>query len=619
MRTLKMWKDKLSERMDEILGKKDADQMKKWYTDIMKSDAQYVVFVVRRCYVSALMLELVTGQKMDNSGKKVLTDSAFLLSCESLVEYYREHGVFPTIMLCDDMLIHGRNLNRIIENIEERLCLLLDTEDPFEVKRLLAAAIRINVYCYAKNPSMILKTRYLAKAKYMVHYQPLEWHTLSNNLSALIMCSGMINASYIYSEVIGESKFQEVRKKEEAYMETEFQGNAEYTKVQLLGENGMLKAISTLRLIANEDLNQYRVVPFVFIPNLGWEETETLLLQIEAIGRKKGHKQEFFDMIRRLYDIDGMRSANEWISFILSMAVLQEFKEKFSITNEDAGREDYVKEEIKKLVRNYWMDDCGDIQGYLEECVKNPILENTDELNRIIKLALKPERAIMDLPVMSRLNNRQSSDLFRGLQDYFYDQGYLEEQEALAYNGLDESLFGLSHKTVRGCCFVLRDQLRDVGLVDVHYGIAYFLQLMDAGVLSLSSLTVRDVKVVGYAQFAKAGEQSLMIKPMRYVQYMPVLSIACEWCDMVHHNYMKHLKSYGQSEYCDLSSDEMGKLISFVEDLEKIKQKAVDWYMNYVPRMNRFMTREKIDEIYKLIDEREAHLSCYKNFLKTQI
>ena len=50
-----------------------------------------------------------------------------------------------------------------------------------------------------------------------------------------------------------------------------------------------------------------------------------------------------------------------------------------------------------------------------------------------------------------------------------------------------------------------------------------FLQMMDAGGTTVSSYAPNNVNVVGFAQYTKAGEQSLMILPLRLYDYIPML------------------------------------------------------------------------------------------------
>ena len=102
------------------------NDMCEWYLDTTSGEWKYVVFVVRRSYILAQILEKITQKYMAKvAGTIYLTDAAFLLCCDAFAEYYRKNGRFPKILLCDDFFIHGRNINHILEGIEKRLMKLL--------------------------------------------------------------------------------------------------------------------------------------------------------------------------------------------------------------------------------------------------------------------------------------------------------------------------------------------------------------------------------------------------------------------------------------------------------------------------------------------------------------
>ena len=96
--------------------------MYQWYEDTVSGECDYVVFVVRRSYILAQILEKATGHYMSDVENTVyLTDASMFLCCSEFAEYYRMNDRFPKILLCDDLFIHGRNLNHILETMEERL------------------------------------------------------------------------------------------------------------------------------------------------------------------------------------------------------------------------------------------------------------------------------------------------------------------------------------------------------------------------------------------------------------------------------------------------------------------------------------------------------------------
>ena len=53
----------------EILGEEDLAGLMEWYEDTLESDRSYVVFVVRRSYILALIMEALTGKKMEENSR----------------------------------------------------------------------------------------------------------------------------------------------------------------------------------------------------------------------------------------------------------------------------------------------------------------------------------------------------------------------------------------------------------------------------------------------------------------------------------------------------------------------------------------------------------------------
>lgn len=594
------------------LDEENYEKLKKWYIQIIDSDAQYIVFVVRRCYILALILETIMNDKIDQHDKVILTDSSFLLACDDLAEYYDKNGQFPKILLCDDVLIHGYNIKCIIENVEKQLCCLLEGKyDPFVVKNALTNALQLKIYCFVEKSAVFLPKQYFARADFMVLASPLQRHKLTRAIAALVVKSGIANASYIYSETINEIQFRKIQLERKEFIKSEYVGNVEYTWVKILNRYGRAKAISILRIIPFKH-NRYRVIPFVFIPNLGTGETERLLLEMRNKGIEKEHSCVFFDMLRNeLSEIEGRRSVNEWISLILSMAVLHDFKECYSIYNDMSSQEEqvYHDEEREKLFRNYRWNKF-EIKEYLEKCINKPILENIRELEETLLCVLDEDRYVLKIKKFFTIGDNRRY-LERRLEDYFYAQALREEKESIQILNIGRALALRG----RGCCFVLRDLLEDYSEKDIEFGIAYFLQLMDAGVLALSALPDLNVKVIGDAQFAQVGEYALIVKPIRYMEYIPFLAYAYMWCEVMHENYIDHLKEYASSDLCSIS-EKMPELIEFVYGLQEIKQNPKDWNLDYIEKIDETIQKEKMENIISMIDARKRHLEEYKSYLQ---
>ena len=612
----------LNELAKKLIGENDLRGVIEWYKRALKSDARFVVYVVRRSYILAILLEKITGEKMEDSEERsFITDSAFLLCCEKLAENYRLRKQFPSILLCDDILIHGRNLNRIIKNIEERLFELLeDFEEEQTIRDTLAEAIQINVYCYATNGPLRLRNRYRKNTECFVKYEPVKWRELSSHISSFIVESGVANASYINSEVIHAVDFEKLRMNE--FEEHYFQNVEGYTKIRFLkNENNEVYAICTLRLLKNKVNDLYRVIPLVFMPNLDENETEILFDNIKTIGLKKGYPEEFFEQIAKLNDITGKRLFNEWITLIVSQAMLQEFHEEKQIAGcfmESEAEEDF-EHEISRLIRNYETSWNGqnDVASALRRCLKDaPIFSNVDELDQVLKESNMRRPIFTIEPDELSANKNDETEI---ISQYFYGIGYEEEREALQDTWESDWQSDVSRRTVRGCCFVYKELLTGSNCEEAKEKVSRFLFLMDAGVMSLSSLAPSDVRVVGFAQFAKAGEQSLLIEPLKYMEYIPFLSLAYEWSEKLGEDFGKHLEQYYASPYCEIADETKSRLMKFVARIKKINQKVSDWNGSYYEKIDQTIVNERdfLKRQYVIEEKRIVHVEHYKDFLTT--
>lgn len=161
-----------------IMGEEVFKEIQQWYKETKESNVRYVVYVVRRCYMLALIMEHITGNKMEDSEEReFMTDASFFLRCNELSEYYRKYRCFPKILLCDDILIHGRNINHFLKSLEERLFEMLTEYEEGEIQAALVAAIKIHVYARSED-SLLLLGRYELSLNYMC--------LTANNLCAIL-------------------------------------------------------------------------------------------------------------------------------------------------------------------------------------------------------------------------------------------------------------------------------------------------------------------------------------------------------------------------------------------------------------------------------------------------
>lgn len=594
----------LESRAVSLFGNSELKKIIDWYSFLLGYTGKYIVFLVRRSYVLALLMEKITGWKLNGAkvGKdRIMTDASFYLQCPALAEYFREYHCFPEILICDDILIHGRNLNHFLALLEDRLMELMpEYED--EIVPALAKAVRIHVYMHAEK-ALLLYGQYRQRLMQGELTPGRRWHEYSNNISTLIQCSDVPNAVYVYTEDLAAEMLQTINLSQ--YIATDFQYAREYTKVRFVRTGGKIKAAFTLRIIRNLEAEQYQVIPFVFLPNLDADETEVLL---KVIDRKLEGHQELRKWLTALRNIPGKRVLNELITYIFSDALLQEFNDHYGVFVNPI-REKY---EYEKLARNYNTYGMESTERLLKE-LRNLRLFTSEELESLINMVASEERFLAEADYISEDVTSAEIESIKGrVEDYFYEQGYREEQSAVA---LSNEFFYPREKgaerRVRGVCFALQELLYGLSVKQMEYCIAFVLQLADAGAISLSSYAPKNMLVVGFAQFAKAGEQALLLYPLKVYDYMPMLAAFQRKCRQQDWDMKEKLGSLLHSRYWvspegkDPDTEER-ELVGFLDTIEKINQMPEDWNGNYLAR--------KCSNVREGIECRERRDRCLKAF-----
>ena len=596
------------------LGEDVCHEIAEWYQKTIHCEARYVIYVVRRCYMLALIMEHITGIKMkDSEEREFLTEASFFLRCNELAEYYRRYKRFPKILLCDDILIHGRNINHFLKIMEEQLCQLLPEYEESEIQIALVAAIEIYVYVRSEKPLLLLG-RYELSLEYERKEPTFFWRRVSSNVSSLILRADMANACYICSESIPKNIYQEIENSNKG-CKTVFQNTTEYTFVSYLKENNFLKAISTIRVIKTQRTENYRVVPFVFLPNLDGKETEGIKQAIFNCLREDNRWERIEEYIDYLSEINGKRLFNEWLTLLISRVFLNAFNKEYWIEG-DIEEQDYIDERTK-LIRNY--------NAYGEDITKE-IIEFTLTQNVLTKEVVCQilqhyinEHYIMNLDGFEKEKENIDETFIRNvLENYFYENAIIEETSAFELSQISYvPTKRRSMRRVRGCGFTIAALNEGYTKTELNYSMAYFLQMMDAGVLSISSYASKDTKVVGFAQFAKAGEQSLQIYPLRLYEYIPLLIRVYRRCILNKLELKKELINFFASKYCQIEKEKQQAILQLVEYMVSVGQTPYDWSGNYLMKVDLPVEEGKktlMESLLQYIGKQETHINNYEKY-----
>ncbi len=587
--------ERIKQSAEKIFSKEVLEELCQWYEEALHGTWDYVVFVVRRSYILALLLEKMTGKKMEeNSTAVFLTDASLILQCRKMADRYQKTGRFPSILLCDELLLHGRNLNHLIDEMENRLAECLPGFDPQDIRRALADAVRIHVYART-DQEILLYGQYEEKMKLIRRENARFLHSFSSNISEWILCSGLSNTSYICSRVIGDEQMEDIRKKEELIC-TAYQNTVQYTAVSYVGAGNSKKAVLSLRFVKIKEGGGYLAIPFVFLPNLSTDVTAILA---DEAAKRTGNA-DFRRMMQLFSDLPGKRTFNEFLTMLFSNAVLYDFFERCQIGVQLREQEEmeFASDEIKKLARNYNFDTLEYTCDLLRDLLFRRLF-GQGELADVFARVIPDSYKVLELSADEGSVNHALShgSIVRQLETYFYSRGWQEEKSACRIIQMRYSISQRrSERRVRGCCFLLAELCGRYGIQEAGLLIAYFMQMMDAGILALSSYAPNSMEVVGFAQFAKAGELSLLLEPLRFYKYLPMLALVQSECRKWRIDLKGELERFSSRMEQGFDSEKIRGFWEFIRALEMIGQKADEWEDEGYLRKIQFGSEEEKQE-----------------------
>ncbi len=612
-----------------LMGGETVEKLINWKESVASSsrtNVRYVVFMARRSYVLFLLLEKMTEEQLEETeNQHFLTDSGMLLQCEKLYEYYIHHGKhFPEIVIVDDVLIHGRNINNFLRVLENHLLKIFEsksletnvTVDYSTVRDAFAEAVTIRVF-YCSKGQLLLSPRYLLSLESEEDVELSVLRQLSNQLSSLVLYADVANATYVISEKISAQQMKEVwnkikqreeNDKEIAAIKTVYQNSRQYLLIKYIsGNKGHISSIGIVRFIYNQQDDSYRAIPLIILPQLDGKDTEILIDELSA----RYNSDEFSKWLDRLGKINGKRMLNEFLTLVMSNAFLQVFNADYGIEREQF---DFANE-IHKLARNYLIESVEQSENSLTKFLKNTKITGED-LNDIIRKVTHDQKELIEnSSVNEQLSNQKMISIRRDIEKKFYELGW--EDELNAVNCEKKIVFDTRDIFVRknqDCYSLLKDFMGNKPQEERNYIIAIFLQMMDAGILSLSSFASEDDLVDGFRQFVKAGEQAMFLYPIAMYLYVPMLTMIEQSAGLKRVELESELEDFFESDKCDISEKDKQSIKAYVGKVYQIKQKMVEWNGNYYRKIDLPDKEKNISNMRQLFDQQRKYMREYLEF-----
>ena len=621
--------DSLFNEAVRLMGSETVGKLIEWKESVASSsrtNVRYVIFMARRSYVLFLLLEKMTQKRLeDTENQYFLTDSGMLLQCEKLYEYYIHHGKhFPEIVIVDDVLIHGRNINNLLRVLEKHLLKLFEAKsfesnvpvDYSAVRDAFAEAVTIRVF-YCSKEKLLLSPRYLLSLESEEFVELSELRQLSNQLSSLVLYADIANATYVISEKISDQQMKEIwsmmKQREEidkeiAAIKTVYQNNRQYLLIKYLGGyDGYISSIGIVRFIYNQQDDSYRAIPLIILPQLDRDETETLINELSA----KYDSEKFSKWLDRLDKIDGKRMLNEFLTLVMSNAFLQSFNADYGI---DRDKSDFANE-VHKLARNYFIESAEQSEKSLTEFLKDAKITGED-LNVIIRNVVHNQKDLIENSSENgQLSDQKKICIRKDIENKFYELGWEDELNAVSCEKM--IVFDTRDIFVRknqDCYSLLKVFMDNKTREERNYYLAIFFQMMDAGILSLSSFASENDSVDGFRQFIKAGEQAMFLYPIAMYLYVPLLTMIEQNAGLKRVDIFSELEDFFDSDKCDISGKDKENIKSYVDKIYQIEQKMAEWNGNYYRKLDLPDREKNINNMRQFFERQKKYMQEYLEF-----
>lgn len=563
----------LTRYIRSALGESNYALAADFFASIWRSPARYKVFLARRCLNLMYTFYRSEYEVPDPELSSTLySDGSLLASAPDIAESYLRWGGFPEIIIIDDILIHGRTLNDLIDNLINSVYRYIKqkngTDERSKVESALLSALTIKVMVQTNKP-LLLRSQYYrclkSKPDKSDIWLPRQWRELSLRISQLIMENIFYNTSYILSLRIKQGALQKedwkIAAEKLGFRCLEYDGRFSRTVLvkPLKRKNSDIVAFYTIRISNNRVNTDSCIVPFVMMADFACDLGRSLFARNDLMN----------DLLSDLADGEsGERLKAEALYLLLSHNLLLLLLQEMNIKLPTSGAFDVDKINIAFKSSTSNKNGKESFPKRVSELTK-PFM-NWDEMNELILNATDESK-----PLFGRTSEGTSQDYVATIEDIIAEEGRIMEKNAfLEYS---EGIFSPSRagKQPLTELFAKLSQKLSIKDIDLSALVGKLLELMDMGSTAIntkkSDKSGRDFIICGY----RPGEQSLFILPKRYAQDLPVLIEIERNC----YSRLGAINKRVNALYKD-TPERASEINGFIMGLYGSGQRLIDWDIN---------------------------------------
>lgn len=511
------------------------NELHQFINKIWSDPAEYKVLMARRMFNLNDALMKVWGS--EGSGTQLtgalMSNTGFLLYATSIADRYAYDRKFPRIIICDDIMLHGRGIIRLLAQfrqiISERLVEKGVAISSERIEMDLTKAVQI--FVFARNREHILVRRYRISAELSLPSSALR--RLSQQISNYLLSCGVANTSYVLTVFPNKSQLLKLFTNETSHLSDAFTYRQRSQLVYVRYKNaGVLETIRLQPLYAEPEAGSL-LTSLVIFGDISDEKFDRLCEETSAYIQQGVRYSRLAELLRIKGD-SLVRARAQLLSFIYSIASMADFCHDKMSLDDQAVYNLIFSGDIDKILRNF---DTGErFRLELLRLAKDICLDKVT--GRMLRIFL--ENVVSDLGTdgsislsdrferLAAPDSINAREICENAEDIFYAVGMNAERDAYRYV-VTEAPYKYEISSCDSISFENYLSNMKSKSTSMSYSVGYILGMMDSGLLAMN-LEMNKKDTVCRIML-KAGELATYVLPRRYAIFFPALAYIEDYYD----------------------------------------------------------------------------------------
>lgn len=540
-----MEKKELDRIGNQILYERDYEGLRTYFETVWASKHDFVVIFARRCYAlnNIFLCAAFDENTRKEKTKYIVTQNGLLLYAEQFAEKYDASGRLPSVLLSDDIILHGRGISKTLYDFEMQIQQhlmeirevdeLTDSEQ-YYLHRALIDAVQISVYAINETP-ILLEGLSSWKIRAASEKNSKELRALSQRISLFLQKASEPNTSYRFSFQLPTNKVGG-SVAEWDLVKWQYRGEQRNVYVKRsCSESNFFPVVYTHGTMTFNNQAYTWVSGEVSGGDIPKEKIDEICKGIVAVLSEEDRKK--FSFIIRALKLQGTwvyRVKMQLVSFVLSVICVADFCESCGFDDFDSfynslsqKQKEIINSDMHKLAANFGLAD--DAHAAIWEFVSNP------SLTRKVRDAIWQKFYVVTETIERSTSDTELTESVRIqyntiVEDIFYRLGMDSEHEAYEISCKRERFRpDLPNRSpdvisLSGCLKELATELLAHGIEpDVRYMQACLSTLLDCGLAAMNFSYNQDSEKIECT--LKAGELSTFALPRRFQWFIPAFSL----------------------------------------------------------------------------------------------